>query len=54
MSEKRSIMDSIKQDIAKSGGNFKGYLLKHAGSIDTSDGQKDAAYVTGRRCEPSG
>lgn len=35
-------------------GNFKGYLLKHAGSIETSDGQKDAAYVTGRRCEPSG
>lgn len=23
-----------------SGGNFKGYLLKHAGSIDTSDGRK--------------
>lgn len=32
MSEKRSIMDSIKQDIAKSGGNFKGlFRVKKAG-----------------------
>ena len=31
-----------------SGGNFKGYLFKHARSIETSGGQKDAAYGDGK------